>query len=182
MLFRSARSEASCTAKQFNAEAAFQRDLDRIVRCSIISWHLRHIVCRRALRKVPFGSSASLFSLALMFRLRVVLVAPWHATHMFTRAFLVLALAQIEVETDCFSRRRLVMHPMKLLWHRLPLVFASPFALGARGTSSLVERFLDWGSLCTGRIRSLIIITLASQGHRQHMICHSDIIVQLVKC
>ena len=149
-----ARSEASCTAKQFNAEAAFQRDLDRIVRCSIISWHLRHIVCRRALRKVPFGSSASLFSLALMFRLRVVLVAPWHATHMFTRAFLVLALAQIEVETDCFSRRRLVMHPMKLMWHRLSLVLASPFALGARGTSSLVtpECFLDWGSLCTGYI------------------------------
>ena len=156
----STRSEASGPAKQFYTVAAFERNIARGAHRSIISWRLRLKVILRALHCLPLDSSALLLSLSLMFGLRMALIAPRHATNMFTRAFLVFAFAQIEVETNWLSTWRLVMHPMELLWHRLALAFASSFAFWTRVSPGLVDWLLSFG---VDRVRFLVIISLATQ-------------------
>ena len=158
-----ARSEASGPAKQFYTKTAFERNIARGAHRSIISWQLRLNVNRRALPNIPFDSSAILLSLSFVFSLRMVLVASRHATYVFTRTLLVFVLAQIEIETNRLSTWCLVMRPMKLLWHGLTLAFTSSFALGTRITA----RLAGWLSgLCIGWVCFLIIISLATQGHR----------------
>ena len=104
-----------------------------------------------------------------MLCLRVILIAPWHCTHMFSGATgTLLASPKVESKTDRVALRRTRMHTLQSLRHRFSLLvfatFLSPFCIALVKLVGTKLAFACWWLLAL-----LVLVRLVCTARRCRM-------------